>query len=108
MASSEGGYRTVWIDCPRAAFMHLRPRRGALVDLGGLSRLALSYLSVYERARWLRDYLGRERETHAVKRLYRRVQAYVDRRPPRILELTRHDDRASASESRGNTSGPNE
>ena len=54
-------------------------------------RLALGYLSLYDRYRFLRGYLGREAEPFQVKRLFRQVQAHLERRPPRPLQLPPRD-----------------
>lgn len=83
----EDGYTPVWIDCPRAHSARLRCRRAAVVDLSGLARLAISYLSLYDRYRFLRAYLGPNADREAVKRLFRQVQAHLDRRPPKPLPL---------------------
>ena len=81
------GYTPVWIDCPRAFQRRRRLRRGAVVDLSGLARLALSYLTLYERYRFLRGYLGPGAAPGQVKRLFRQVQAHLERRPPKPLQL---------------------
>lgn len=75
----------VWIDCPRAEKRHLFRRRGVVVDLSGLARLALSYCSLRERYRFVRDYLGPEAERGATKALFRAVKAHLDRRPPTAI-----------------------
>jgi len=83
----QGGYTPIWIDCPRARIQRLRWRRGVIVDLSGLGRLALSYCSLYQRYRFLRLYLGSEADKDQVKRLYRRIQAHQDRRPVSLRQL---------------------
>lgn len=72
----------VWIDCPRAEERSLFRRRGVVVDLSGLARLALGYCSLRDRYRFVRDYLGPEAERGAAKALFRAVKAHLDRRPP--------------------------
>ena len=76
-------YTPLWIDCPRARYQHLRRRRGVMVDLSGLARLALSYCSLYDRYRFLRRYLGPDADRRETKRLFRRIQAHLARRPPK-------------------------
>jgi len=83
----QGGYTPIWIDCPRADFRRLRWRRGVMVDLSGLGRLALSYCSLHARYRFLRSYLGNQATKGEVKRLYRRIQAHQARRPVTPVQL---------------------
>ncbi len=86
----EGGhYATVWIDAPRASTMLFRERRGAVVDLAGLARVAVSLLSCYDRMRFICRYLGRERKPGDAKQLYREVAANLSRRPPKPISLPR-------------------
>lgn len=80
-------YSTVWIDAPRASKMRLRNARGAIVDLAGLARVAVSLLSVYDRMRFIWRYLGRERRPGDAKRLYRKVAANLSRRPPEPIQM---------------------
>ena len=82
------GYMPFWIDCPRAAIIRLRYRRGRLIDLGGLARLALSYLTVTQQYRMLAYYLGADADKKKRKNMYRRIQRYLSRRPPKILQLS--------------------
>ncbi len=92
MVQEENGhYTTVWIDAPRASKMWLRKRRGVIVDLAGLARLAISLLSLHDRMRFLAKYLGRERRPGDVKRLYRDVAANLGRRPPDPIQLPHRD-----------------
>jgi hypothetical protein len=83
----EQGFTPVWIDCPRAFERRLWRNRGVVVDLSCLARLAVGYLSLYDRYRFLRGYLGPDAEPGRVKRLFRQVQAHLERRPPRPLKL---------------------
>ena len=80
-------YSTVWIDAPRASTMSFRERRGAVVDLAGLARIAVSLLSVYDRMRFIWKYLGKERKPGDAKQLYRKVSANLSRRPPKPVSL---------------------
>jgi hypothetical protein len=80
-------YATVWIDAPRASRMQFRGRRGAIVDLAGLARIAVSLLSVYDRMRFVCRCLGKGRKPGDAKRLYRQVAANLGRRPPRPIPL---------------------
>lgn len=87
-SDEQGGYTPIWIDCPRARIQRLRWRRGVMVDLSGLGRLALSYCTLRQRYGFLRRYLGIEAHKEEVKRLYRRIQAHQARRPVRLLSPT--------------------
>jgi len=80
-------YLTVWIDAPRASTMPFRRRRGVVVDLAGLARIAVSLLSRYDRMRFIWRYLGEGRKPGDAKRLYREVAANLSRRPPRAIPL---------------------
>ncbi len=80
-------YSTVWIDAPRASTMPLRRRRGVVVDLAGLARIAVSLLSRYDRMRFIWRYLGEARRPGDAKRLYREVAANLSRRPPKPITL---------------------
>lgn len=80
-------YSLVWIDAPRASRMHFRQRRGVVVDLSGLARIAVGLLSKYDRMRFVCRYLGKRRQPGDAKRLYREVARHLGRRPPRPLEL---------------------
>jgi tRNA A-37 threonylcarbamoyl transferase component Bud32 len=80
-------YSLVWIDAPRASRMRFRGRRGVVVDLSGLARIAISLLSKYDRMRFVWKYLGEGRQPGDTKRLYQEVADHLGRRPPRPLEL---------------------
>jgi len=80
-------YSTVWIDAPRASTMPLRERRGAVVDLSGLARIASSLLSRYDRMRFIWKYLEGDRKPGDAKKLYREVSANLSRRPPKPIPL---------------------
>lgn len=83
----EGSYAPVWIDAPRADIKRLRHRRGVIVDLSGLARVAISLLSPYDRMRFVCHYLGRDRRPGEAKQLYSEVAAHLSRRPPRPIDL---------------------
>lgn len=83
----ESGYTPVWIDAPRADIKHLRRKRGIMVDLSGLARMAVSMLSVYARMRFICQYLGRERKPGDAKRLFLQVAKHLSRRPPKPVPL---------------------
>ncbi|MCP3669572.1 MAG: hypothetical protein GY814_03925 [Gammaproteobacteria bacterium] len=76
------GVTPVWIDAPRASCMYLRRRRGVVVDLSGLARIAISLLSRYDRMRFVWDYLGDSRRPGDATRLYREVARHLGRRMP--------------------------
>lgn len=80
-------YTPVWIDAPRASRMRFRRRRGIVVDLSGLARIAVSVLSKYDRMRFICGYLGSGRRPGEAKDLYRRVASHLGRRPPQPLKL---------------------
>lgn len=82
-----GHYSTVWIDAPRASTMPFRQRRGVVVDLACLARLAISLLSTYDRMRFVCRYLGKGRRPGDAKRLYREVAGNLNRRPPNPISL---------------------
>jgi len=75
-------FTPVWIDAPRASQMHLRRRRGIVVDLSGLARIAISLLSKYDRMRFVWRYLGDSRQPGDASRLYRDVARHLGRRMP--------------------------
>ena len=81
------GYTPVWIDAPRADIKRLRRKRGIMVDLSGLARMAVSMLSVYARMRFICQYLGRERQPGEAKRLFLQVAGHLSRRPPKPVQL---------------------
>lgn len=83
----QGSHTPIWIDCPRARVQRLRWRRGVMVDLSGLGRLALSYCTLRQRYGFVRRYLGEEADKEDAKRLYRRIQAHQARRPVTVLRL---------------------
>ncbi|MCP4993431.1 MAG: hypothetical protein GY934_06555 [Gammaproteobacteria bacterium] len=83
LLQQEGGNLTpVWIDAPRASRMPIRRRRGAVVDLSGLARIAISLLSKYDRMRFVWNYLGSSRRPGDASRLYREVSRHLGRRMP--------------------------
>jgi len=78
-----GALKLCWIDAPRARVRRLRRRRGVILDLSGLSRLAVSLTSPYDRMRFIVRYLGPGRGPGDAARLYRAVSRHLARRPPR-------------------------
>ncbi len=83
-----GELELFWIDAPRAQQRRWRRRRGVIVDLSGLARVALSVTSQFERMRFLRAYLGTQAGPGAAARLYRQVAKPLGRRPPERFELS--------------------
>lgn len=79
------GYMPVWIDAPRASLMGLRRRRGVVVDLSGLARIAISLTSKYDRMRFVWQYLGNSRGPGDASRLYREVAKHLGRRMPKQI-----------------------
>ena len=65
----------------------LRRRYGITADLSALARVALSYLSLYQRYRLLAAYLGESAGPAERKYWYRRVQRRCERRLPKPTVL---------------------
>ena len=84
---SNGVYETIWIDCPRATERSVFRRRGCVLDLSGLARLALSYLSPVDRLRFIHAYLGPAASPENAKSLSRAVEAHLARRPPVLVPV---------------------
>jgi hypothetical protein len=82
-----GEYYPVIIDCPRAFVSCLRRRYGVTVDLSALARLAVSWLTLQQRYRFLAACLGATADAGTRKDWYRRVQRRLDKRPPKIISL---------------------
>jgi len=80
-------YATTWIDCPRAEIMRLRKKRRILMDIGGLSRLAISYLPIKEQLRWLQRYVDVTGCHYTAKELFRSVQKFLRSRQPELLDV---------------------
>jgi len=84
---TEQGYKTTWIDCPRASIMRLRNKRRILLDIGALARLALSYLSVREQLRWLQRYVEVTQCPYTARELYIATQRFLRSRQPTLLPV---------------------
>ncbi len=82
VVNSGTSYTPVWIDCPRAAVMPLRRRRGIIVDLSGLSRLAIKYFTPRQQFLFVCRYLGDQGDRESCRRLFRDVEAHLSRRLP--------------------------
>ena len=88
LIQSRGGeYYPVIIDCPRAFASCLRRRYGITADLSALARLAISYLTLSQRYRFLAACIGDAAGPGTRKDWYRRVQRRLDKRPPKIIKL---------------------
>jgi tRNA A-37 threonylcarbamoyl transferase component Bud32 len=83
LQQKDNHFLPVWIDAPRASSMRLRQRRGVVVDLSGLARIAISLLSKYDRMRFVCSYLGDTRRPGDASRLYREVASHLGRRMPK-------------------------
>lgn len=81
----DGEYYPLIIDCPRAFVSRLRRRYGITADLSALTRVALSYLSLYQRYRLLAAYLGDTAGPAERKYWYRRVQRHYERRESKTM-----------------------
>ncbi|HAJ92382.1 MAG TPA: hypothetical protein DCO71_07210 [Gammaproteobacteria bacterium] len=88
LIQSRGGeYYPVIIDCPRAFVSRLRRRYGITADLSALARLAVSYLTLYQRYHFMAACLGGAVDSSTRKDWYLRVQRRLDKRPPKIISL---------------------
>ena len=91
-----GRWVPVWIDPPRAAVWgRARRERVSIIDLSDLARMSVSLTSVYDRARFLRRYLGPDRKPGELARLYRLVAARVQRRIDRDAVSPKRQGRAA-------------
>ena len=87
VVENAGELTTVWIDCPRSKYMRLRHKRGVMVELTALSRLALSYLTKSQRLKFLKDYLG-DPTKEEWKSLWREVNEYLSKRMPKPVDFS--------------------
>ena len=85
--SRDGEYYPVFIDCPRAFCSRLRRRYGIVTDHSALARLAVSYLTLAQRYRFLAACLGAAAGPRERKDWFRRVQRRLEKRPPRKIHL---------------------
>jgi tRNA A-37 threonylcarbamoyl transferase component Bud32 len=85
--SRDGEYFPVIIDCPRAFASCLRRRYGITADLSALARLAVSYLTLSQRYRFLAACIGDAAGPGTRKDWYRRVQRRLEKRPPEIISM---------------------
>lgn len=67
------GYRTIWIDCPRARYQRWRREHAVLADLSTLSRAAPNYLTLRQRFESLRDFFGEKRPYVTTRRWFDRI-----------------------------------
>lgn len=83
----ESGCQVHFIDCPRARRHRWRRFRGQVVDLSALSRLAIIYLTGFQRLRFLLRYLDQHHENPLdrayARKLLKAINAHLSRRPPR-------------------------
>ena len=82
-----GEYYPVFIDCPRAFFSCLRRVYGVTADMSALARLAVSYLTLGQRYRFLAACLGQPADAATRKAWYRRVQRRLGKRLPKMISL---------------------
>lgn len=83
------GYELVWMDCPRqrsGLIARLTSRHSRILDLSSLARRGLRHLSLSQRWRFLRLYLGDQVTMAETKALFRAIQAHLARRAPRRPE----------------------
>ncbi len=73
------GYRTVWIDCPRARYQRWRREHAMLADLSTLSRAAPHYLTPRQRFESLKVFFGDRRPYATTRRWFVRI---VRHHPP--------------------------
>ncbi len=88
-SEADDNYKLYWIDCPRSRHHHWRWKRGIIVDLSALSRLAVKYFSVYQRYRLLKLYLKYSKDNLEATWLFKKVTAHLIRRPPEGLRQAR-------------------
>lgn len=79
--NEDGEWLSFWIDSPRGRTMNINSRRGRIVDLSCLARLAIYYLSKTQRYRFICDYLQVSGGPKA-KALFRDIDSRLSRRPP--------------------------
>jgi Lipopolysaccharide kinase (Kdo/WaaP) family len=80
-------YQLVWMDCPRQRsgfWGRLTATSSRILDLSSLARRGLRHLSLSQRWRFLRLYLGNQVPLAETKALFRAVQAHLAKRPPRL------------------------
>jgi tRNA A-37 threonylcarbamoyl transferase component Bud32 len=82
-----GEYYPVFIDCPRAFVSCLRHGYGVTADMSALARLAVSYLTLGQRYRFLAACLGKQADAADRKAWYRRVQRRLGKRLPKMINL---------------------
>ena len=82
-----GEYYPVFIDCPRAFVSCMRRDYGVTTDMSALARLAVSYLTLGQRYRFLAACLGKQADAAARKACYRRVQRRLGKRLPKMISL---------------------
>jgi tRNA A-37 threonylcarbamoyl transferase component Bud32 len=80
-------YYPVFIDCPRAFVSCLRRGYGVNTDMSALARLAVSYLTLTQRYRFLAACLGNQADAATRKTWYRRVQRRLGKRQPKKISL---------------------
>jgi hypothetical protein len=81
---NEGEYKLYWIDCPRAHYAWLMIERSRIIDLSGLARSAILYLSIYDIFRFTRKYLGESSASpHRARKLIDQVWRHLSKRLPR-------------------------
>jgi tRNA A-37 threonylcarbamoyl transferase component Bud32 len=80
-------YYPVFIDCPRAFVSCLRRGYGVNTDMSALARLAVSYLTLSQRYRFLAACLGNQADASDRKAWYRRVQRRLGKRLPKTISI---------------------
>lgn len=83
----DGGYLTVWIDCPRSSWRPMRRYNAIVNDLSDLSRVALSYFGCFTQFRMIKYYLGDGHCAHDAKKLFFDVKKSLARHPPKPVKL---------------------
>jgi len=87
ITETKDSYTTTWIDCPKAEIMRLRKKRRILMDIGALSRLAMSYLPIKEQLRWLQRYIDATQCDYTARELFISVKNFLRSRPPTLLNI---------------------
>jgi len=76
-------YRPIWIDCPRGVQRRYFNYALKVADLSGFSRKALSFFSVPQLYRMLREYLGNTSSKTEARKLFVDIAKHIGRRSPK-------------------------
>ncbi len=71
--NGNGGYQTIWIDCPRARYQRFRHHHGILVDLSTLARIAPVFLDTRTRLDALHKFFEDKKPWRLSKKWFREI-----------------------------------